>query len=124
MKRKLTISTAAVLTTMLIASLTSSDLGFMLMMSSAPEHNIARIVLIAALAAIVMTSQPRSKVFRAGLAIISAGVTTYALTQTANYELQLFDTLAYLLAAVILMTESLESEHTIVLSSGNQRVTT
>ena len=110
MKRIVTICTIIVLTNMLIASITSSNLGFTLMMSSAPEHNIARIVLIAALLAITFTVRPRSKNFRVVLAVISACITSYALMKTANYGLQIFDSLAYVLSAVILMTESLEVE--------------
>jgi hypothetical protein len=110
MKRIVTIGTIIVLMIMLVASLTSSNLGFTLMMSTGLEHNIARIVLIAALLAITFTVRPRSKNFRVALAVISAGITSYALMQTANYGLQIFDSLAYVLSAVILMTESLEVE--------------
>lgn len=110
MKRIVTIGTIIVLMIMLVASLTSSNLGFTLMMSTGLEHNIARIVLIAALLAITFTVRPRSKNFRVALAVISAGITSYALMQTANYDLQIFDSLAYVLSAVILMTESLEVE--------------
>jgi len=124
MKQKLTMSTAMVLLIILVASLSKSEVGFMLMMSTAREHNIARIVLVGVLVAMVMTTRPRSKAFRAGLAILSTGITAYALTQTANFELQLFDTLVYLLAGIILMTESLETEHSMALSSSVRRGST
>ena len=122
MKRIVTIGTIIVLMIMLVASLTSSNLGFTLMMSTGLEHNIARIVLIAALVAITFTARPRSNNFRVALAIISAGITSYALMQTANYGLQIFDSLAYVLSAVILMTESLEVEAPKVRLSGAQTV--
>lgn len=123
MKRILTITTALVLSVMSIASLASSDIRFTLMMSDSPEHNIARIVLIGALASISVIRQPRSRVFRIGLATIATGILTYTLAQTANFGLQLFDTLAYVLVAVILMTESLENEQAMVLSSSSRRIT-
>lgn len=108
MKRIVTIGTIIVLAIMLFTSLTSSNLGFTLMMSTAVEHNIARIVLLLTLITITFTVRPRSKEFRMILAAISASITAYALAQTANYGLQIFDSLVYVLAAVILMTESLE----------------
>lgn len=70
-----------------------------------------------------MIRQPRSRVFRIGLATIATGILTYTLAQTANFGLQLFDTLAYVLVAVILMTESLENEQAMVLSSSSRRIT-
>jgi len=123
MKRIVTIGTIIVLMIMLVASLTSSNLGFTLMMSTGLEHNIARIVLIAALLAITFTARPRSKEFRIGLAVISAGITAYALAQTANYGLQIFDSLAYVLAGVILMTESLEVDPQTIQPLGTEKAT-
>lgn len=110
MKRTLTIGTIIVLFIMIAATLTSSNLGFTLMMSSSQEHNIARIVLIGALIAVALTSRPRGRYFRMSLAVVSATISAYALIQASNYGLQLFDALAYMLAGLILMTESLEVE--------------
>lgn len=110
MKRILTIGTIIVLFIMIAASLTSTNLGFTLMMSAAPEHNIARIVLTGALIAVAVTSRPRARYFRVALAVISVTITSYALYQASDYGLQLFDALTYVLAGLILMTESLEVE--------------
>lgn len=110
MKRTLTVGTIIVLFIMIAATLSSSNLGFTLMMSTGLEHNIARIVLIGALLAVALTSRPRGRYFRMSLATISATIAAYALIQTSNYGLQLFDALAYMLAGLILMTESLEVE--------------
>jgi|GEM_PF-5054308 len=122
MKRILTIATALVLSVMSIASLASSDIGFTLMMSDSPEHNIARMALIGTLSSLTVIRQPRSRICRIGLASIATGIVAYTLAQTANFGLQLFDTLAYALVAVILMTESLENEQAIVLSSRSRRI--
>lgn len=110
MKRTLTVGTIIVLFIMIAATLSSSNLGFTLMMSAGLEHNIARIVLIGALLAVALTSRPRGRYFRMSLATISATIAAYALIQASNYGLQLFDALAYMLAGLILMTESLEVE--------------
>ena len=125
MKQITTIGTIIVLAIMVLATATNMNIGFTLMMSAGVDHNIARIVIIAALSIIVFTTRPRSKATRAVLAVLSAIITSYALAQTANYGLQIFDSLAYLLSAVILMTESLEVEpKKIVLSNSSSQYRT
>ena len=122
MKRTLTIGTIVVLFIMIAATLTSSNLGFTLMMSFSQEHNIARIVLIGALLAVALTSRPRSRYFRMSLAVVSATITAYALIQASNYGLQLLDALVYMLAGLILMTESLEVEPKQIELSSSQKI--
>lgn len=123
MKKILTLSAIASLSLLLVTSVFHIRNGFDLFMSATPIHDVARIVLIGGLVVTLFIERPRSKVMRMAFALISAGVTIYAVGSAANYTLQLFDTLAYALSAVILMTESLEineEEQQKVIGSANR----
>ncbi len=117
MKNILTIGTIGTLAIMLFASLFGIETGFTLFMGQGVEHNIARVALIISLAVIMLTSRPRSSSVRSALAVVSVGVTVFALMLTADYSLQLFDTLAYFLAAVLTMVEALETEETVTFTT-------
>lgn len=117
MKKILTISAIATLVLLLMTSLLNIQNGFDLFMSSTPIHDGARVVLIGALVIALIVGRPRTKVLRVSFAFISGVVTVFAFTSAVSGSLQMFDTLGYILASVILMSESIELEERSSLAS-------
>lgn len=110
MKKLLTVGAIGILSLLLATSLFDIKNGLDLFMNTSLFHDSARIMLIVALLVTLVVSRPRPKVLRLLLAAVSLMITASSLISAVNFTLQLFDTLAYILAAVILMTESLEVE--------------
>ena len=110
MKNALIISTAATLLGMSAIAVSGVDTGFHLFMNTGIEHSIARVVLAVALLVILVTSRPRSAALRGLLGAIALVSISFAVSQTLNYQLGLFDTLVYFLAGLVVSIESLELE--------------
>ncbi|MFZ1258587.1 MAG: hypothetical protein WAQ25_03900 [Candidatus Saccharimonas sp.] len=110
MKKALIISTAATLLGMSAIAVSGVDTGFHLFMNTGIEHSIARVVLAVALLVILVTSRPRSAALRGLLGAIALVSISFAVSQTLNYQLGLFDTLVYFLAGLVVSIESLELE--------------
>lgn len=110
MKRLLTIGAIITLGLLLVTSLFRMQNGFDLLMTSSAVHDGARIVLMLMLIVTLIEILPRPRVVRAIFAYTSATITIFALATAIAGSLQIFDTLSYILAAVILMAESVEEE--------------
>lgn len=110
MKKGLTIGTIAVLIFMSIVGLAGVETGFNLFMGTGLEHNVARLVLAAALGATLLVSRPRPKTARVLLGVIAGTIIIFAVGQSVSYALSLFDTLAYFLAGLLLTLEAIEPE--------------
>lgn len=110
MKKGLTIGTIATLTFMSIVGLANVETGFNLFMGTGLEHNIARLVLAAALFSTLIVTRPRPRSARVLLGIIASTILTFAVGQSFSYTLDLFDALAYFIAGLMLTLEAIEPE--------------
>ncbi len=80
----------------------------MVLASTSLVANIARVIVIGLMIALIVTNPPRSQAFRAVLAAASFGFGYYALMHTLSGTIQLADSVLYLQAAVAFAIEALE----------------
>lgn len=113
MRKLLTLCAIATLGLLLVTSLTGIRNGYDLFMSATPLHDGARVVLIGVLLFSLAIGDAPHRVIRGVFVYFSAAVTVFALACASSGNLQIFDTLSYIMAAVILMAEAIRVDERI-----------
>lgn len=121
MKKSMIVCAMLITAAVLAIALGGDGMRIQYFIGTDTADNIARVVLIGMLMKLLVVSQPRAKVFRVMLALIGAGVASYALLKTTGYQLQIIDAGVYVLASLILLIESLEPEPTTSKSLSSQK---
>jgi hypothetical protein len=80
----------------------------MVLASTSLVSDIARVIMVALMVALIVTNPPRSEVFRSALAVASFSFAYYALAHAFSGTIQLADSVLYLQAAIAFAIEALE----------------
>ena len=80
----------------------------MVLASTSLIANIARVIVIGLMIALIVTNPPRSEAFRAVLGVASLSFGYWALMHTLSGTIQLADSVLYLVAAIAFAIEALE----------------